>query len=82
MARSRSRPSRRLFELKGHDDIVAVAPEVLKANPQVKFVWIGDGILRDRLVADLERRASAMPLFSRAWSRRTRSPSCSMGSTR
>jgi glycosyltransferase involved in cell wall biosynthesis len=46
----------RLFELKGHDDIVAVAPEVLKANPKVRFVWIGDGILRDRLVADLERR--------------------------
>jgi glycosyltransferase involved in cell wall biosynthesis len=45
----------RLFELKGHDDIVAVAKEVLAANPNVRFVWIGDGILRDRLVADLER---------------------------
>ena len=46
----------RLFELKGHDDIVAVASDVLAANPQVRFVWIGDGVLRDRLVADLERR--------------------------
>ncbi len=45
----------RLFELKGHDDIVAVAKDVLAANPNVRFVWIGDGILRDRLVADLER---------------------------
>ena len=45
----------RLFELKGHDDIVAVARDVLAANPNVRFVWIGDGILRDRLVADLER---------------------------
>ncbi len=46
----------RLFELKGHEDIVAVAADVLAANPKVRFVWIGDGILRDRLVADLERR--------------------------
>ncbi len=45
----------RLFELKGHDDLIAIAPEVLAANPGVKFVWIGDGILRNRLVADLER---------------------------
>ncbi len=45
----------RLFELKGHDDIVAVAKDVLAANPNVRFVWIGDGILRDRLEGDLER---------------------------
>jgi len=44
----------RLFELKGHDDIVAVAPAILRANPNVRFVWIGDGILRDQLIADLE----------------------------
>jgi glycosyltransferase involved in cell wall biosynthesis len=46
----------RLFELKGHDDLASVAPAILKANPNVRFVWIGDGILRDRLLADLERR--------------------------
>ena len=45
----------RLFELKGHDDIVAIAADVLACNPKVRFVWIGDGILRDRLVADLDR---------------------------
>jgi glycosyltransferase involved in cell wall biosynthesis len=45
----------RLFELKGHDDIVAVAQEVLASNPNVKFVWIGDGIFRDRLIAELDR---------------------------
>jgi glycosyltransferase involved in cell wall biosynthesis len=45
----------RLFELKGHDDIIAVARAVLASNPRVKFVWIGDGILRDRLIADLDR---------------------------
>ncbi len=46
----------RLFVLKGHDDIVAVAPAILRANPNVRFVWIGDGILRDQLIADLEAR--------------------------
>ena len=46
----------RLFELKGHDDIVAVAADVVASNPKVRFVWIGDGILRDRLIADLEGR--------------------------
>ncbi|AMV40047.1 glycosyltransferase family 4 protein [Planctomyces sp. SH-PL62] len=46
----------RLFELKGHDDLIAVAPAILRANPNVRFVWIGDGILRDRLIADLESR--------------------------
>lgn len=46
----------RLFELKGHDDIVAVAPGVLRADPRIRFVWIGDGVLRDRLVGELERR--------------------------
>ena len=45
----------RLFELKGHDDLIAVARDVLAANPKVKFVWIGDGILRNRLIAELER---------------------------
>ena len=45
----------RLFELKGHDDLIAVAADVLASNPNVKFVWIGDGILRDRLIAELER---------------------------
>jgi glycosyltransferase involved in cell wall biosynthesis len=45
----------RLFEHKGHDDIVAVARDVLAAQPQVKFIWIGNGILRDHLIADLDR---------------------------
>lgn len=45
----------RLFERKGHDDILAVAARVLAQNPDVRFVFIGDGILRDRLKADAER---------------------------
>jgi glycosyltransferase involved in cell wall biosynthesis len=45
----------RLFERKGHDDILAAAPEVLKADPRVRFVFIGDGILREKLIAETER---------------------------
>jgi len=45
----------RLFELKGHDDILAVAGDVLKENPKVRFIWIGDGILRERFLADIDR---------------------------
>ena len=45
----------RLFENKGHDDILAVAPRVLAANPHVRFVFIGDGIDRGRLTAAIER---------------------------
>jgi glycosyltransferase involved in cell wall biosynthesis len=45
----------RLFELKGHDDILAIVPRVLATNPKVRFVWIGDGIWRERLTAEIER---------------------------
>ncbi|MEO6810090.1 MAG: glycosyltransferase family 4 protein [Isosphaeraceae bacterium] len=45
----------RLFERKGHDDILAVAPRILAQNPKVRFIFIGDGLLRDRLKADAER---------------------------
>jgi glycosyltransferase involved in cell wall biosynthesis len=45
----------RLFERKGHEDILAAAPGVLRANPKVRFVFIGDGILRERLRAESER---------------------------
>ena len=39
----------RLFELKGHDDVIAAAKTVVAANPRVKFLFIGDGILRKSL---------------------------------
>ena len=45
----------RLFELKGHDDILAIAPGIIAQNPKIRFVWIGDGILRKRFIADLDR---------------------------
>ena len=45
----------RLFERKGHEDLLSIAPSVLESNPRVRFVWIGSGILRDRLEAEAER---------------------------
>lgn len=39
----------RLFELKGHDDVIAAAPQVLASNPHVRFLFIGDGVLQGPL---------------------------------
>ncbi len=41
----------RLFELKGHADILQVAPEVVCRFPDVRFLFVGDGILKDDLKA-------------------------------
>lgn len=49
----------RLFELKGHHDIVAISREVLAVNPKVRFVWIGDGVLREPLKAELKHQGVA-----------------------
>lgn len=38
----------RLFNLKGHDDLFLVAPELLRRCPQMKFLLVGDGPYRDR----------------------------------
>jgi glycosyltransferase involved in cell wall biosynthesis len=39
----------RLFHLKGHDDLITAAATVIEANPQVRFLLVGDGILRQSL---------------------------------
>lgn len=46
----------RLFHLKGHDDLIASAQEVVAKVPQAKFLLVGDGILRDELTADIALR--------------------------
>jgi glycosyltransferase involved in cell wall biosynthesis len=38
----------RLFKLKGHDDLFAVAPELVCQNPKIKFLFVGDGEWRAR----------------------------------
>ncbi len=41
----------RLFELKGHDDLIDLAPALCAQHPQVRFLWVGDGSLRPHLEA-------------------------------
>ena len=36
----------RLFHLKGHDDLITAAVDVIQQNPHVRFLLVGDGILR------------------------------------
>jgi len=45
----------RLFHLKGHDDLVTAATTVIQANPKVRFLLVGDGILRQALQARIDR---------------------------
>lgn len=46
----------RLFHLKGHDDILAAAETIISRHPQVRFLWVGDGILRARFEQHIRRR--------------------------
>jgi len=38
----------RLFKLKGHDSLFAIAPELVGKCPQIKFLLVGDGPWRNR----------------------------------
>jgi glycosyltransferase involved in cell wall biosynthesis len=51
----------RLFHLKGHDDLLDLAPSLCGKYPRLKFVWIGDGILRQQF----EQRIVQMGLKDR-----------------
>jgi glycosyltransferase involved in cell wall biosynthesis len=44
----------RLFKLKGHDDLLAVAPSLIQKCPRIKLLLVGDGPWRPRL-EDLAR---------------------------
>jgi glycosyltransferase involved in cell wall biosynthesis len=39
----------RLFHLKGHEDVVRAARQVVDRVPQARFLFVGDGLLADRL---------------------------------
>ncbi|MGD0767339.1 MAG: glycosyltransferase family 4 protein [Tepidisphaeraceae bacterium] len=45
----------RLFDLKGHDDLLQIAPELCGQFPNLRFLWVGDGLLRPRLEAEMNR---------------------------
>lgn len=49
----------RLFELKGHDDLIAAAPAIVARVPRAKFLLVGDGAWRGRLEAEIARRGLA-----------------------
>jgi glycosyltransferase involved in cell wall biosynthesis len=48
----------RLFKLKGHDDLLDIAPDLVRQCPRAKFLLVGDGLWRGRL----EGRARALGL--------------------
>ncbi len=39
----------RLFHLKGHNDLITAAIRIIQENPLVRFLWVGDGLLRESL---------------------------------
>jgi glycosyltransferase involved in cell wall biosynthesis len=45
----------RLFDLKGHEYLVTAASEIVKTNPAVHFLLVGDGILREKIEMQIER---------------------------
>ncbi|HEX5869027.1 MAG TPA: glycosyltransferase, partial [Longimicrobium sp.] len=51
----------RLFHLKGHEDLLEMAPGLCARHPGLKFLWVGDGLLRPAL----ERRIGEMGLKER-----------------
>jgi glycosyltransferase involved in cell wall biosynthesis len=51
----------RLFHLKGHEDLLEMAPSLCARHPALKFLWVGDGLLRPAF----ERRIEQMGLKGR-----------------
>jgi len=45
----------RLFHLKGHEYLLRAAPAIVAARPEVRFLLVGDGVLRKQLEADVAR---------------------------
>ncbi len=48
----------RLFNLKGHEYLIAAAPEIVRQVPEIVFLLVGDGILRE----NFEREIAAQGL--------------------
>lgn len=45
----------RLFGLKGHDDVITAAEKAILQNPQLRFLFVGDGELRPQLEERIRR---------------------------
>ncbi len=46
----------RLFHLKGHCYVIEAAEQVCRSNPNVKFLFVGDGVLREEFAAEITKR--------------------------
>jgi glycosyltransferase involved in cell wall biosynthesis len=44
----------RLFELKGHEYLIAAAPKIIEQQPNIRFLLVGDGLLRKQLERQIE----------------------------
>jgi glycosyltransferase involved in cell wall biosynthesis len=44
----------RLFHLKGHQYLLACAQSVVQSNPRIRFLLVGDGILRESIEKDID----------------------------
>lgn len=51
----------RLFHLKGHEFVIRAAPEICARFPHVRFLFVGDGVLRE----SFEREIAALGLADR-----------------
>lgn len=51
----------RLFHLKGHDDVIDIAPSLCDRFPHLRFLWVGDGVLRGQF----EQRIAQLNLTDR-----------------
>jgi glycosyltransferase involved in cell wall biosynthesis len=45
----------RLFHLKGHEYVIAAAAKVVRQHPHVRFLFVGDGMLRARFHEQIAR---------------------------
>ncbi len=52
----------RLFHLKGHEYVIEAASQVVQANPNVRFLFIGDGILTEQYTETI-RKAGLQDYF-------------------
>lgn len=45
----------RLFHLKGHEDLLELAPQLCSRYPNLRFMWVGDGSLRSLFEHSIQR---------------------------
>lgn len=52
----------RLFELKGHDDVIEAAAQAIKVQPNLRFLFVGGGTWQARLLEHIRQR-NLLPYF-------------------